>query len=458
MNKNKDNSILTGSISGAILTFFFPILIGTLFQQLYNTVDAAVVGQFAGTDALSSVGGSSAIVISLVVGFFTGLSAGCTVLISQYYGAGDRDLLDRALHTSYAFAIVGGLIFGVLAIIFTPAILHLMNTPENLMASSTIYLRVYFAGLVFIFVYNMGSAILRALGDSKRPLIYLIIGSVVNIVFDLLFVAVFHMEALGAALATLLAQVVSAVLVTHCLMRKTKDAELRLRDIRFDMPLLGKMIKIGLPSGIQSSSYALSNMFIQSAVNLFGVATMAGYTVEGKVDIIFWMINGSFGIAAATFVGQNYGANQMERVRKGTATCFLMAMLTAVVVIAFLLTFGKYMLRIFTTDTEVIEIGAHLISIIAPGYWLFVFIEIFSSALRARGNTLVPTIINLVCIIGIRVAWIAVFKQSMNLDLVIFCYPLSWAVCALVMTIYYLYARNRLPVRKEPPLKIQPQS
>lgn len=444
MEKRTDNQILTGTIWKAILAFFFPILIGTFFQQLYNTVDAAIVGQFAGMDALSSVGGSSAVIINFIVGFFTGLSAGCTVLISQYYGAKDSSQLDTALHTSYAFGIVGGIVFGGIGIGISPWLLRIMKTPEELIASSTLYLRIYFAGLIFVFIYNMGAAVLRALGDSKRPLYYLVVCTFINIVLDLLFVVVFKLDVMGVALATLISQGVSALLITYCLMKKTEGVELRIRSIRFNLPMLGKVFRIGLPSGIQSSTYSISNMVIQSAINFLGVLTVAGWTAVGKVDVIFWMINGSFGIAAATFVGQNFGANNTDRVKKGIRTCIKMSLTTAIIIVVLLMTLGRYMLMLFTTDPEVLTVGAHMINMVAPGYLLFVFIEIFSSSLRAMGDTFVPTIINIVCIVLFRTLWISYFGKMGSLDLVLLCYPASWLICAIVITVYYLKKRNIL--------------
>lgn len=438
----QDNKILTGTIWKQLLIFFFPILIGTFFQQLYNTIDAAIVGKFAGKIALSSVGGSSAIIINLVVGFFTGLSAGCTVLISQFFGAKNQKKLQDSLHTTYAFGIIGGLFFGVMGIIFAPNLLGLMKTPAKLMEQSTLYIRIYFAGLIFVFIYNMGAAVLRAIGDSKRPLYFLIICTFVNIILDLILVLAFGLGVLGVALATLISQAISAILVTECLMNRTAGIKLKLSKIRIHGGLFGQMVKIGLPSGIQSSTYSLSNMLIQSAVNLFDVNAIAAWTAEGKVDVIFWMINGSFGIAATTFVGQNFGAGLYDRVKKGTRTCLAMALATAIVISILLLTGGKYMLHLFADDPEVIKLGAHMINLIVPGYFIFVFIEIFSASLRAQGNTLIPTVINLTFICGVRAVWILALKSRMNLDLIIYCYPFSWALCAIAMTGYYLYNRK----------------
>lgn len=432
------------------MTFFFPILIGTFFQQLYNTVDAAIVGQYAGKAALSSVGGSSGIIINLVVGFFTGLSSGCTVLISQYFGAREQKKLEDSVHTAYAFAILGGVVFGIIGMICTPMLLKLMNTPEDVLKQSTQYLTIYFAGLVFVFIYNMGASILRALGDSARPLLYLIICTVVNIILDITLVKYCKLDVIGVAVATLIAQAISAALVTECIMHRTIAVKLSLKKIRLNKDYFIRMIKIGLPTGIQSSTYSISNMVIQSAVNTFGVNTVAGWTAEGKVDVLFWMINSSFGTAAATFVGQNYGAGNMKRVKKGTRSCLLMSFTTAVVISTLLFFFGRYPLYLFTNEVEVIDAGVHVMKMIVPTYPVFVFIEIFSASLRARGDTLFTTIFNLCGIVLFRVIWISLFGYKGNIDWVIVSYPISWIITAAMISIYYYvrtYKKNPVGIR-----------
>ena len=308
MTTQEKNGITEGVIWKQLLIFFFPILVGSFFQQLYNTVDSVIVGQFVGKEALSSVGGSAGQIISLVVGFFTGVSTGATVIISQYFGAGKKEEIEESLHTAYAFALVGGLVLGIAGIVFAPQMLLWMNTPEELIAESVLYVRVYFSGLIFIFIYNMGAAILRAVGDSKRPLYYLIVCSVVNIILDLLLILVIPLGVLGAAIATLIAQAVSAVLVTVTLMYRTEGMKLCLSQIRMYKRMLQSILKIGLPAGFEAIMYSISNIIVQVSINNFGVDTMAAWTAYSKIDFIFWMINSAFGISVMTFVGQNYGA------------------------------------------------------------------------------------------------------------------------------------------------------
>ncbi len=442
--EEKQNGILEGVIWKQLLIFFFPILVGTFFQQLYNTVDTVIVGQFAGKEALSSVGGSSAQIINMVVGFFTGLSAGGTVLISQAYGAAHRQRLEEALHTSYAFGIFGGIGFGLLGVVAAPFILRLMNTPEELMGMSTLYIRIYFSGLVFVFIYNMGAAILRAIGDSKRPLYYLVVCCVVNIVLDLLLVLYFGLGVLGVAVATLVSQAISAVLITRTLMYKVECMRLSFQKIRIHPEILKSMLQIGFPSGLQSSMYSISNMIIQAALNLLGVDTMAAWTAYGKIDSVFWMINSSFGIALTTFVGQNFGAGKWDRVKKGTRVCLGMAVGTALCLTAVLMMTGPFLFRIFTGDGAVVSIGLTMMRSIAPAFVLFVFIEIFSGALRAQGYTLVTTVISVLGICVYRILWVNMIPEGKGLTWIVSCYPISWFVCALLVSGYYFYKQKKI--------------
>lgn len=444
MIKQEKKGITEGVIWKQLLLFFFPILIGTFFQQLYNTVDSVIVGQFVGKEALSSVGGSAGQIISLVVGFFTGLSTGATVIISQYYGAAKEKEIDESLHTAYAFSIAGGIILGVLGIVTAPAVLRMMNTPEQLMEDSALYVRVYFAGLVFIFIYNIGAAILRAIGDSKRPLYYLMICSVVNIVLDLLLILVIPLGVLGAAAATLISQALSAVLVTVTLMYRTQGMKLVLTKIKIYRNMLASILKIGLPAGIEAVMYSISNIIVQVAINNFGVDTMAAWTAYSKIDFIFWMINSAFGISIMTFVGQNYGAGKWERIRKGTGICLGMGIVSAFVLSILLIGAERFLFGIFVNDAGVVSIGIRMMNLITPAYFLFIFIEVYSGALRAQGVVVMPTMITMLGICVFRMVWVTAVAAYGTLERVIFCYPVTWAVGAVAMTVYYFYKQRKI--------------
>lgn len=439
------NQITEGVIWKQLLYFFFPILLGTFFQQLYNTADAMVVGRFVGKEALACVGGSSSQIINLIVGFFIGLSSGATVIIAQYYGGRCEKELQDTLHTAMAFSIIGSVVISILGITLSPMILRMMNTPEYLMKDSLLYLRFYFGGILFVFIYNIGSGILRAVGDSKSPLYFLIFCCFCNIFLDLLLVMVFRMGVMGVALGTLISQALSSLLVLRSLMRTRDIYRLELRKIRLHSAPLSMLLKIGLPAGFQSTMYNLANMVIQAALNSFGTDTMAAWTAFGKVDSFYWMISSAFGVAITTFVGQNYGAGKIDRMKKSVRVCFCMDLATALTLSALMYLFlGKFLLSLFTTDAEVLSIGVRIMQIIVPAYAPFVFIEIFSGALRGAGNVLIPMLLTCGGICVTRILWIFFFVPSHRaVETIIFSYPGSWVLTAILFVLYFTwYARK----------------
>lgn len=442
------NQIIEGTIWKQLLFFFFPILLGTFFQQFYNTIDMVIVGRFVGKEALASVGGSAGQIVNLVVGFFTGLSAGTGVVISQFYGARDARSLNENIHTAYAFSIVGGIFFMILGIVLSPWILERMNTPKELLASSTAYLRIYFGGILCVFIYNIGSGILRALGDSKRPLYYLIICCMVNIVLDLLLVVGLGLGVPGVAIATVIAQAVSAVLVTRALMKSKDIYKLCLTQIRIRGKSLKSQLYVGLPGGFQSVMYSLSNIIIQSAINVYGTDTTAAWAAYGKLDAVFWMISGAFGVSITTFVGQNYGAGKYDRIGKGVRVCLGMDFLVSVFVSSFLIIFRYPLFGIFTGDAQVVQIGSNMLQMITPCYVVFMFIEVLSSALRGMSVVIVPMLLTLFGVCFFRIVWMF-FAVPLNpcIEMVIINYPVTWTITSIAFIIYYLYKRHCLRQR-----------
>lgn len=419
-------------------------MVGTLFQQLYNTVDAIIVGRFVGKQALASVGGSAAVLTNFVIGFFTGLSAGATVIISQFYGAKNLKQLSKGLHTAYAFSITVSLLISVIGWFSTPALLHLLKTPADVIPDSILYLRIYFLGMIFTLTYNMGSSIMRAIGDSRRPLIYLIICCGINIVLDILFVIVFHMGIAGAAIATVISQGASAILVTRSLMKSYGILKLELRSIRFHGALLKSELKIGLPGGIQSFGYSISNIIIQAVINDFGTDTAAAWAAYGKLDAIFWTVCGSFGIAITTFAGQNYGARKFNRVKKSVRVCLGMALGVCGSLIVFLMVFCRPLYHIFTTDYAVVDIGVYMLRLITPSYVIFIFVEIFSGALRGIGDVLIPSTITLGGVLLVRLTWILfVTPMTGELSTLLYSYPLAWGSTALLLIPYYFHKQKQ---------------
>ena len=453
MNETKSttvkNAITEGVIWKQLLIFFFPILLGTFFQQIYNTADAIVVGRFVGKEALACVGGSTAQIINLIVGFFVGLSSGATVVLAQYYGAKDKNNVERAMHTAAAFAIIGGLIITILGIVLTPQMLALLNTPQNLMEGSALYLRIYFAGALFVFIYNIGSGLLRAVGDSKRPLYFLIICCCLNIVLDLVLVVGAHMGVAGVAIGTFISQGVSAILIVITLMRTRDMYQLQPRKIRLHGNIFKSLLKIGLPAGFESVLYTISNMIIQASLNSFGTDTVAAWTAYGKMDSLFWMVLSAFGISITTFVGQNFGAKKYDRMRKSVRVCLGLAIAVSLVLTVFFLFLGHYVFMLFTTDAGVIDIGMGILRIMVPGYTIYVFIEILAGALRGTGDVIIPMTITCGGICVLRIIWIFIaMPMRPQISTIIYSYPISWVITAILFICYYTF-RQRQRMKKE---------
>ena len=443
-DERQKNGIIEGVIWKQLLLFFFPIMIGSFFQQLYNTVDSIILGQFVGKNALAAVGGSASLIVGLVINFFMGLASGAGVIVSQLLGAGNTKKMNDAIHTIYAFSVVGSIFFTVIGLVFSPQLLTWMNTPAELMEDSIVYLRIYFAGIFFVFIYNTGSSILRALGDSKRPLYYLIICCLINVLLDIGMVVTFRLGVAGVAIATVVAQVVSAVLVTVALIREKEICSFSLRSVRIHSGVLKSEMYYGLPSGIQYSMYNISNMIVQSAINAFGTDTTAAWAAYGKLDAIYWMVSGALGMAITTFVGQNFGAGKIDRVHKSIRVCIWMDIIITIVIAVVLILFRMPLFGIFSGDAAVVEIGAHMLWVIAPFYICYVFTEILSGALRGMGDVIVPMIITMSCTCILRSVWVfTAAKAYPTLDVLIFNYPLTWTISAVLFLGYYIYLLKR---------------
>lgn len=436
METRERQQITEGVIWKQLLIFFFPILMGTFFQQMYNTVDTIIVGRLVGTEALAAVGATGPLV-SMVNGFFIGVSSGATVVLSQAYGAGDRKGVSDSIHTGVALSLLLGVMLTAIGICLGGRVMGWMGTPENCMADATTYLRIYFAGSVGTVVYNMGAGILRAMGDSKRPMLFLMVTCILNVVLDLLFVAVLHMGVAGAALATVLSQMISAVLPIVVLLRQKED-RLELRKLRIERSLLGRILRIGIPAGLQFVTFDFSNILIQSGINSFGDITMAAWTAHGKTDALTWMVTGAFGVSITTFVGQNFGAQKYSRIRKGTWTCLAMGVVMVAALDALLLAFRTPILGIYTDNPEVIAVGGMVMLSIMPYEFLFMPIEVFAGTMRGVGNSLMPTLITGSCVCLFRVVWLmTAVRHWHSLKTLTLSYPLSWALAAAVFLVVY---------------------
>ena len=431
--------LLHGPVFSNMTRFFLPIMLGSLLQQLYSMVDAVVLGRLVGKTALAAVGGSDLVIINLVVGFFVGLSSGACVVVSQHYGAGEGDMVRKSVHTAILFSVVIGAVMTALGILMARPVLVLLDPPADTLTDSIVYLQWYFAGMIPSMVYNMGAGILRAVGDSKRPLYFLIVASIVNIVLDIVLVAVIPLGVAGAAIATGASQVVSAVLTVRCIHgSQGMPWHLQLKNIRMERSVLLAICRIGLPGAAQSALYSISNMTIQSAINGFGTVAVAAWSVYGKIDFLFWMTVSSFGIAVTTFAGQNFGARQYDRVRRGTMTCLAMTAGTTLCISLALYPSAQLLFRLFSSDDAVVAQGVQMMHYLVPVYMTYICIEIFSGALRGCGDVRVPTIITVFAVCIMRIVWLAValpFKHE--LSVVEFSYPLTWITATVLFAIYY---------------------
>ena len=433
------NQITEGVIWKQLLIFFFPIMIGTFFQQIYNTADSIDVGRFVGKEALAAVGGSVNQIVNLVVEVFVGLTSGASVIAAQFYGAKDRKNLNKTLHTSYAFGITIGCIVGVLGFFLTDTVLTLMKTPQELMADSRIYLHIYFCGMVFNIIYNMGASILRAVGDSKRPLYVLMVTCGLNIVLDIILVVVCRLGVMGVALATVSCQGISSALVTVLLMKENPLFQLKLREIRFYGASLKSVLRIGIPAALEATMYTIANLIIQVFVNELGTDTVAAWGTFAKIDAVYWMVVNAFAISITTFVGQNYGAGKVKRMRKSVGICLGMAYAGAFLVSGVLYALAAPLYRLFTTDAKVVQIGVDMMHFLLPSYFLYVAIGILSGALRGAGRVLVPMLLTCGGVCFFRIVWMfGVFPGYPGINTIMLSYPVSWGITAVLFIIYYI--------------------
>ena len=433
------NTLMTeGPIWKHILNFALPLLIGNIFQQLYNTVDSIVVGNFVSTQALAAVG-ATGMIINTLVGFFMGLSIGATVIISQFFGARDENAVHRAVSTTILLTFALGVVLTAVGVSFVPFMLRFMKTPEDVMPDATQYLRIYFGGIITLMVYNMGSGILRAVGDSRRPLYFLIFSACTNIVLDLLFVLAFRMGVAGVALATVISQLLSAILVLFVLSRSTDCYRLVWSDMKPDWQILGKIFSIGMPAAIQSAITSFSNVFVQSYINHFGSACMAGYTSYGKIDQLVMLPMQSISQASTTFVGQNLGADQLERSKKGVTISIWIAIGITAFLTILLNLFAKPLLSMFSPEEDVLYFGVEFIRVQSPFYVLCVLNQIYAGALRGAGDSKAPMFIMLGSFVVFRQIYLYVgtliFPES--LIFVALGYPAGWLLCSTLEMIHY---------------------
>ena len=438
----KNNNLIEGKVWKVMLKFVLPIFLGTLFQSLYTTIDAIIIGRFAGKDAFAAI--ESVLNFQrLPITFFIGLSSGATIIISQYFGANKKEDVSKASHTAILFAIVGGLLLSVLSCILSPFFIRLIKVPEEIFYQAQIYTIICFSGIVASMIYNIGSGILRALGDSKTPFYILIVSNILNIILDLILVVVFNLGVIGVGMATLIAQIASAILIFIILLRTKLDCKIYINKIRFYKKYLKEIFRLGLPIGVQSVLYPISNTIIQSSINTFGVNSIAAWAISGKLDFLIWTVSDAFSVAISTFVAQNYGAKKHQRARDGIKIAISMSMV-AIFVISFILYFYNKPLAYFLIKNKnIVDLTSEVIHLIAPLYFMYVIGDVLSGAIKGTGNTLHPMVINIFGICICRILWIfLIVPLNPTFFMVLYGFIVSWIITALMYIVYVIYKRK----------------
>jgi putative MATE family efflux protein len=452
--KKQNRDMLQGPLLGSIISYTIPIILTSILQLLFNAADLVVVGRFCGSISVAAVGATGSIT-SLIVNLFIGLSVGCGVTVAHGVGSREDDVVHRTVHTAIPMALVSGAILTVVGLLFSETFLVMMGTPESVLGLSSLYMKIYFAGVTFLMVYNFAASILRAVGDTKSPLIFLTLAGVINVVLNLIFVTVLHMNVAGVALATTISQGVSAVAVVIVLMKRTDAARLSLKKMRFYKVQLKKMLRIGLPAGIQSSLFAISNVLIQSSVNSFGDVLMSGNAASQNIEGFLFVAMNAFHQTAVNYIGQNVGAKQYDRVKKIVWICLGCVTVVGVTMGTLICAFGENLLGIYITDSaEAISWGLIRLNIICQSYFFCGLMDVSTGALRGMGASISPMIISVLGVCGIRIGWImTVFQlerfhtpQSLYIS-----YIFSWAVTFLIQmfAFFRIYRQHTAKLKME---------
>ena len=435
--RKKTRDMTQGTIWKHLLAFALPLMIGNLFRQLYNTVDSIVVGQFVSKQALAAVGSTTSI-INMLVGFFSGVSVGAGVIISQRFGAKDPEGVHKAVHTTISLTLIIGFVGTVVGFVLAPIMLTLMKTPQDVFVEAKTYLQIYFGGISGLMLYNMGSGILRAVGDSRRPLYFLVFSSCVNIVLDLLFVLVFHMGVDGVAYATIIAQFASAALIYITLFRTHDVHRFQPSKLRIYPEMVKSIIRVGLPAGLQQALTSFSNVFVQGYINSFGTNCVAGWSCYHRIDQFILLPMQSISMASTTFVGQNIGHRDLERTEKGIRTAVTLSIIVTGILIGLVVIFCAPLIKIFNDDPGVVEYGVMFIRLISPFYLIICFNQIYAGALRGAGDAKAPMFIMLFSFVLFRQLYLAIGTQFINTEWFVgLGYPAGWAMCSTLQLLYY---------------------
>ncbi|NLZ36600.1 MAG: MATE family efflux transporter [Clostridiales bacterium] len=434
----KSMNMTQGQILPLLVRFAIPILLGNIFQQLYNMVDTWVVGNYVSNEAFSAVGSVGPIINSLI-GFFLGLSSGAGVMVSQYFGAGDEEDVSKTVHTAFIMTVVFAVLVTVAGFLFTPVFLNMMRTPPEVMPESLAYLRVYFAGISGLMLYNIGAAILQAIGDSRSPFVFLTISAALNIAGDLIFVLVFDMGVSGVAWATVIAQAISALLVIATLIKTDTCVKLRLSLLRFDREKFERIVSIGIPAGLQMAITSFSNIFVQSYINYFGADCMSGWTAYGKIDSVMILPMRAVSVAATTFAGQNIGVGDDERVKNGIKIAHRLSFVLLGISMLPVMLFAPQLVAFFNAKAEVVALGALIIRVMSPCYFIICVYDVLIGVMRGAGETKAPMFIMLFSFVIFRQIYLYVMTNYIANEIVpvIMGYPLGWLSCAILTVIYF---------------------
>ncbi len=444
LNMHRNTNLTQGVIWKQLLLFSIPLLLTNFLQQLYNAADLLIVGRYAGKEAMAAVGATGSVSMMLI-GFFMGLATGVSVLVAQYYGGEDFENLYHAVHTAHAIALGSGVILTVAGWFLTPVLLELMQTPADVMPGAVAYMRIFFIGVIPLMLYNMGAGILRAVGDSTRPFIFLVISAVTNIIFDMIFVKYLAWGVRGAGWATVIAQIVAALATLHSLRHSAAPYRLFLKDIKVNFAMLQRVVSVGVPAGLQSMVISLSNVLIQSKINSFGSDAIAGIAAAGRIDGFIFTGLQAIALATTTFSGQHIGAGLYDRLKKGARSAASLVVAISLSLSAVVYLFRHSLIGIFNSDPNVQFYGLRMITFLAASYWIFGLSEVISGLVRGSGKTLPPMIIAITTMCGLRILWLYIALPIWNsIDVIILSYPISWSLTLLANFLYFKFG-NWLP-------------
>ena len=445
MKKNKyEIDMCNGTIMDKLISFSIPLMLSGILQLMFNAVDIVVVGRFSGSQALAAVGSTTAL-INVFTNLFIGISLGANVLAARYYATGKTKEMSETVHTAIALALVSGVAMAVIGVVFARGALEIMGTPDDVIAKSTLYMRIHFCGMPFFMMYNYGAAILRAVGDTKRPLIFLIVSGVINAILNLFLVIGFHLDVAGVGIATVISQLVSCILVLRCLHHTESSYQLHLAKLRIRSVYLKQIFEVGVPAGIQSTVINISNAMLQSSVNSFGSIAMAGYTASNNIFGFLYVSVNSFTQACMSFTSQNYGVKKLKRMDRVLIDCMILSVVVTLILGSSVYIFGPELLHIYSNQADVIKYGMEIFSYTTVTYFLCGLMDLFPGALRGMGYSTVPMILSIIGTVGVRIIWIyGLFPSHRSLTFLFLSYPVSWIATIIMQVICFWFVRKKI--------------